>query len=99
MLYQHTGRAARVPGFFARLGLLGLALIAPLHPWARAELFVSSFTGNRVLRYNEGTGAFLSVFVTNGSGGLNAPHGLAFAPHSNLYVASANNDAVLRYHG
>ncbi len=37
--------------------------------------------------------------MVSGSGGLNLPHGLAFGPDGNLYVASAGNDAVLRYNG
>lgn len=71
--------------------------MAPL----RAELFVASFSGNRIHRYSETNGAAIgtSVFVSQGSGGLNLPHGMAFGPDGNLYVASAGNDAVLRYHG
>ena len=82
--------------FFA-LGL-GLSLICG--GWsARADLLVSSFSGHRVLRYSESNGVALGVFITNGSGGLNLPHGLAVGPDGNLYVASAGNDAVLRYNG
>ena len=66
-----------------------------------AELFVSSFSGNRVLRFSETNGAPIGtgVFVTANSGGLNLPHGLAVGPDANLYVASAGSDAVLRYNG
>jgi len=34
----------------------------------RAELFVSSFNNNRVLRFNETNGAFLDVFIPNTNG-------------------------------
>ena len=61
-----------------------------------AELLVSSFNNNRVYRYNETNGAFLDVFVPNTNGQLSLPHGLAFGPDGNLYVASAGNDSVLR---
>ena len=61
---------------------------------ARADLLVSSFSGNRVLRYNETNGAFVSIFIAANSGGLNLPHGLAEGPDGNLYLASAGNDAV-----
>ncbi len=77
--------------------ILCLAALWPV----RAELFVASFSGNRIHRYSETNGAPIatSVFVSAGSGGLNLPHGLAFGPDGNLYVASAGNDAVLRYNG
>ncbi len=78
--------------------LLALALALARSP-AEAELLVTSFSGNRVLRYSESNGAPSGVFVTNGSGGLNLPHGLAVGPDGNLYVASAGNDSVLRYNG
>ncbi len=67
----------------------------------RAELFVSSYSGNRVLRYSEtnGTPIGAGTFVSAGSGGLELPHGLAFGPDGHLYVASAGNDSVLRYNG
>lgn len=66
-----------------------------------AQLFVSSFSGNRVFRYNQTNGAAIGtgVFVVANSGGLNQPHGLAFGPDGNFYVASAGSDEVLRYNG
>ena len=68
---------------------------------AAAELFVSNFSGNRVSRFSETNGAVIGTgtFITNGSGGLSLPHGIAFGPDGNVYVASAGNDAVLRYNG
>lgn len=70
-------------------------------PLARAELFVASFSGNRVHRHSETNGAAIGggTFVSAASGGLSLPHGMAIGPDGNLYVASAGNDAVLRYHG
>jgi gluconolactonase len=78
-------------------GILCLASLVSV----RAELFVASFSGNRIHRYSETNGAAIgtSVFVSQASGGLNLPHGVAFGPDGNLYVASAGNDAVLRYNG
>lgn len=66
---------------------------------ARADLLVSSFSGHRVLRYNETNGAFVSVFIAANSGGLNLPHGLAEGPDGNLYVASGNSNTVVRFDG
>jgi streptogramin lyase len=76
-----------------------LVITALLGTAVRADLFVSSFSQNTVLRYNETTGAFLGTFISAGSGGLSAPHRGAFGPDGNFYVASANNDRVLRYNG
>ena len=63
------------------------------------NLYVGSLNTNQVLRYDGTTGAFLSPFVTAGSGGLNGPavDGLIFRPDGRLYVASRNSDSVLRY--
>ncbi len=80
--------------FILAASALALTVGAPL---GRADLLVSSFSGHRVHRYNDATGASLGTLVTNGSGGLNLPHGLAVGPDGNLYVASAGSDAVLRY--
>jgi DNA-binding beta-propeller fold protein YncE len=66
---------------------------------AGAELLISDFNSNVVRRYNATNGAFIDVFVPNTNGLLNLPHGLAFGPDGNLYVASAGNDCVLRYNG
>ncbi len=90
-------RADFAPALLPVIVVLFLSALLP----ARAEFFVSSFSGNRVHRYSETNGLPIgsSVFVAAGSGGLNLPHGLAFGPDGNLYVASAGNDSVLRYNG
>ena len=49
-----------------------------------------------MLRYDDETGAFVSDFVTAGSGGLATPRNLLFHGGS-LYVASEANDKVLEY--
>ena len=67
---------------------------------ARGDLFLSGFSNNTVYRYDD-SGALLGggAFVTAGSGGLSAPHRPMIGADGNLYVASANNDRVLRYNG
>ena len=75
--------------------LLCLLAMSP----ARADLLVSDYHRNSVLRYNETNGAFVSTFIAANAGGLIQPHGLAEGPDGNLYLASAGNDAVLRFNG
>ena len=67
-------------------------------------LYVCAEKVNQVMRFR-GT-RFIDVFVgddpatpVNETGGLNGPTAAIFGPDGNLYVASFNNDAVLRYDG
>ncbi len=63
-------------------------------------LYVASFSQNRVLRYDGGSGAFLGEFIAPGSGAINGPDaGMAFGPDGHLYVPSFNNNRVLRFDG
>ena len=64
------------------------------------NLYVADFNGDRVLRYDGATGAFLDVFVASGAGSLNGPDaGMCFGPDGHLYVPSFWNHRVLRYDG
>jgi streptogramin lyase len=63
------------------------------------DLYVPSVDTNQILRYDGVTGNFLDVFVTAGSGGLNGPGDLKFAPDGNLYVTSYAGNQLLRYNG
>ncbi|MFO0842678.1 MAG: NHL repeat-containing protein [Gemmataceae bacterium] len=68
-------------------------------------LYVGSEYTDEVLRFDATTGAFDRVFVTAGSGGIDAPHGMAFGPDVNgdhvleLYVTGRNSNNVVRYDG
>src|SRR5205814_2382212 len=83
----------------------GLAAVAVLGitawsaPLASADLFVTNFLQNTVLRYDENSGAFKDTFVSRGSGGLNFALGDVIGPDGNLYVSSLMSDQVLRYNG
>lgn len=62
------------------------------------KLLVASFDTDAVLRYDAATGAFLDVFVTPGSGGLDGPDaGITFGPDGNLLVPSFFSDEILIY--
>jgi DNA-binding beta-propeller fold protein YncE len=66
---------------------------------SRAALLVTSFSQDSVFRYDQTTGAFIDVFVPTGSGGLDAPRGLAFGPDGSLFVSSSLTNSILRYDG
>lgn len=64
------------------------------------NLYVASFDNDMVLRYDGTTGAFIDIFVTAASGGLNGPdNGTIFGPDGNLYVPSFFGHRVLRFNG
>jgi MYXO-CTERM domain-containing protein len=70
---------------------------------ARADLFVSSYNTGQVLRYDQNTGAFLSVFASGG--GLSNPEGLVFNADTNadgipdFFVTSGGSNSVIEYDG
>ena len=63
------------------------------------DLYVVSSGSNAILRYDGISGAYLDMFVTPASGGLNSPGDLTFGPDGNLYVSSFGGNQVLRYDG
>jgi DNA-binding beta-propeller fold protein YncE len=63
-----------------------------------ADIFTSDETNNRILRYDEQTGALIGVFAESSSG-LNRPVGLAFGKDGDLYVANNGGNGILRYNG
>jgi streptogramin lyase len=63
------------------------------------NLYVSSLNGDRVLRYDGATGAFIGQFVPTGSGGLNGGEFVRFDDNGDLFVAGFTSHAVYRYDG
>jgi DNA-binding beta-propeller fold protein YncE len=63
------------------------------------DLYVVSFGTQSVLRYDGTTGAFVGEFVASGSGGLDGPAALTFAPSGELLVSDfySADPAVFRY--
>lgn len=57
----------------------------------------ASTTTNSILRYNAATGAFDTVFVSPGSGGLDGPIAMVFRPDGYLYVTGWRSNSVNRY--
>ena len=56
----------------------------------KLDLYVAAAHQGAVYRYDGTTGAFKGVFVSVGSGRLDAPQGMVFGSDGNLYVASGN---------
>jgi len=70
------------------------------------DLYVCAEQVDQVLRFDADTLAPLGVFVgddpltpADENGPLNGPTGASFGPDGHLYVASFENDRILRYHG
>jgi len=84
-------------GNFVASGSGGLATAVGVAWGPNGNLFVSSYTNDRVLQYDGNTGAFINVFATGG--GLDGPYGLTFGPDGNLYVCSSINARVVRFDG
>jgi DNA-binding beta-propeller fold protein YncE len=62
-------------------------------------LLVSGYNSNNVVEFDASSGAYVSNFIPAGSGGLNAPEQLGFAPNGNLLVNSFGSNQVLRFDG
>ncbi|MCH7962973.1 MAG: hypothetical protein IH852_03445 [Bacteroidetes bacterium] len=60
-------------------------------------LLMGTNNPDKILRFNETTGAFIEDLVSAGSGGLDDPFGLAIGSDGKLYVSSRHTDNVLRY--
>ena len=55
---------------------------------------MSSYSGNKVLRYDGTNGAYIDAFI---SAGLSKPYALTFGPDGNLYVGLYSDNEVHRY--
>jgi len=67
--------------------------------WAIGGNPLSSGSTDAVYRFNGTTGAFIDIFVADGSGGLRGSEDLHFGPDGNLYVASYATNSIMRYDG
>ncbi len=93
-------------GDFVSTGSGGLTSPHALGFGPNGHLYVATFSGRNVLRYNGTTGAPLpsstgaigtAEFVASGAGGLSLAAGMDFGPDGNLYVSDHATSRVLRY--
>ena len=66
-------------------------------------LVVSSYDNNKILRYDESTGAFVDQIDPKNVANMNSPTCLVFGPDHNLYVSDrlfkTSQQDVLQYNG
>jgi len=91
-------------GAFVTSGSGGLTSPRSLAFGPDGNLYVSSETCCwpstwSILKYDGQSGAFLGVFVPNGSGGLSYTDSLLFGPDGNLYAFTTNTPRIVRYDG
>jgi len=91
-------------GAFVTSGSGGLTSPRSLAFGPDGNLYVSSETCCSpstwsILEYDGQSGAFLGVFVPNGSGGLSYTDSLLFGPDGNLYAFTTNMPRIVRYDG
>jgi hypothetical protein len=104
LVFNGTTGAPVGTGVFVQGSFTGLHDPLGLTFGPNGNLFVVDGNTSQVLEYSGTTGAFLTTFVTAGSGGLNGPVGLAFGPNGNLFVTNNASGAsftsqVLEYDG
>ncbi len=63
---------------------------------SNGPVYSGDFPPGAILKFDGKTGAFLSTFITGGSGGLANPVGLLFGPDGDLYVSSCAMDGILQ---
>lgn len=64
---------------------------------AQLVLYASDIDGDRILKYDQVSGAYVGVFASGS--GLDTPDGLCFTPGGNLLVTSKANSRVLEFNG
>ncbi len=85
--FAHKGQIVRllISGFAA------LLLSFPLYAQDQ-YLLVSNREGRDILRYDAETGAFVDVFISAETGGMNVPYGMTLGPDGDLYVTSTRTE-------
>ena len=78
----------------------GLDFPAMFHFHTDGYLYVGSYYGHEILRYDGTTGAFDGAFIPAGAAGdLTSPAEFSFRPDGNFYVANRGTDSIQKYDG
>lgn len=81
------------------MGLIWLVIPASSEAKPQNDFLITSPRSDTIERFDATTGEYLGSFVTEGSGGLDLPGGVAVGPDDNVYVTSGLTGEVLRYDG
>jgi DNA-binding beta-propeller fold protein YncE len=92
-ILRYNGATGAFMGIFATGPINGVREIV----FHNGYMYVASSSTNQVLQYDATTGAYVGAFLAAGSGGINAPYGLAFDAAGNLYVSGAGSNNVVKY--
>lgn len=84
----HVDTAVVLPALFGAIGIV----------FSGNEIWVASYTGSRVWRYDLATGASLGQLIASGAAGLHgADNGMMFGPDGQLYVPGFDSHNVVRH--
>jgi DNA-binding beta-propeller fold protein YncE len=95
-IVRHDLRTGRPVETFAGLGSYGFTLTAAMTMGPDGNLYATG-GGQKVLRFNVRTGAYLGTLSLSWRGLLNNPRGMAFAPNGDLCVSEYDTSRVLRF--
>ncbi len=78
---------------------IALMTLVPSLALAQSEFLIVDTGGDKVVRFQAGTGQFLDWFCVSHDGGLDSPGRAIYAPNGELYVACYSTDRVRRFDG
>lgn len=78
--------------------LLLLLVLVPSRTTASIDILVTGFTSDKIFLFDEsGSSSSSTAFISNSNSALAQPHASTLGPDNNLYIASAQNNRIVRY--